>query len=114
MKITVNTFGTRGDVQPYIALSLGLERSGHQVRILSHDIFEADVKNHGLDFYPLALNPHEVLVNHALSELGNNIIKINQWMGANFRLVLRDFFTTTLNANKDAELVINSGLSFAG
>lgn len=114
MKITVNTFGTRGDVQPYIALSLGLERSGHQVRILSHDIFEADVKNHGLDFHPLALNPHEVLVNQALSELGNNIIRINQWMGANFRPVLRDIFTATLIANRDAELVINSGLSFAG
>ena len=33
MKISVNTFGTRGDIQPYIVLSLGLLESGHQVCI---------------------------------------------------------------------------------
>jgi UDP:flavonoid glycosyltransferase YjiC (YdhE family) len=31
MRITVLTLGTRGDVQPYVALGLGLQRAGHQV-----------------------------------------------------------------------------------
>ena len=34
VKIVVNTFGTRGDVQPYVALGLGLQRAGHAVRIV--------------------------------------------------------------------------------
>ena len=38
MKITVNTLGTRGDIQPYIALSLGLQQAGHSVCILTHQI----------------------------------------------------------------------------
>ncbi|MFN2214155.1 MAG: glycosyltransferase, partial [Anaerolineales bacterium] len=33
MKITIATVGTRGDVQPYIALGLGLQADGHQVQI---------------------------------------------------------------------------------
>jgi len=114
MKITVNTFGTRGDIQPYIALSLGLQQTGHSVRIFSHQIFESLVKEYGFDFYPLHLNPQEVLINQALSELGNNTIRINRWMEENFSSVLEDIFTATLNANRDADLTLNTGLSFAG
>jgi sterol 3beta-glucosyltransferase len=67
MKITVNTFGTRGDIQPYIALSLGLRQAGHAIRIVTHQIFEPFVKAYGLDFYPLHLDPRQVLINQALS-----------------------------------------------
>ncbi|MBI9046313.1 MAG: glycosyltransferase family 1 protein [Anaerolineaceae bacterium] len=114
MKITVNTFGTRGDVQPYIALSLGLQRSGHSIRIVTHQIFESFVKEYGLDFYPLQIDPRQVLINQALSELGNNPIRINKWMIENFKSVLQDIFITTLEANRGANLILNSGLSFAG
>ncbi len=114
MKITVNTFGTRGDVQPYIALSLGLLEAGHAVRIVTHQIFESFVKEHGLDFYPLDLDPRQALINQSLSELGNNPLRINRWMEESFKSVLRDIFCATLDANRDAELMLNSGLSFAG
>jgi UDP:flavonoid glycosyltransferase YjiC (YdhE family) len=72
MKITINTFGTRGDVQPYIALSIGLQRAGHTVRIVTHKIFESWVKQYGFDFYPLDIDPRQVLLDQAVSELGNN------------------------------------------
>jgi sterol 3beta-glucosyltransferase len=78
MKITVNTFGTRGDVQPHIALSIGLQQAGHTVRIVTHQIFEPFVKEYGLDVYPLHLNPRQVLLNQALSELGNNTLRITR------------------------------------
>ncbi len=114
MKITVNTFGTRGDIQPYIALSLGLQHAGHTVRIVTHQIFESFVKEYGLNFYPFPLDPRQVLLNRALSELGNNTFRINRWMKENFKSALRDVFEATLTANRDAELMLNSGLSFAG
>jgi len=53
VKITVNTFGTRGDIQPYIALGLGLQQAGHSIRIVTHQIFESFVKERGLDCYPV-------------------------------------------------------------
>ena len=114
MEIVVNTFGTRGDIQPYIALSLGLQQSGHSVRIVTHKIFDAFVNKYGLDFYPLDLDPREVLINQALAELGNNTIRISHWMQKNFKPVLREVFEKTYFANKDADLILNSGLSFAG
>jgi sterol 3beta-glucosyltransferase len=33
VKICILTIGTRGDVQPYIALGLGLKVAGHEVTI---------------------------------------------------------------------------------
>ncbi|MEW6403521.1 MAG: glycosyltransferase [Chloroflexota bacterium] len=114
MKITVNTFGSRGDIQPYIALGLGLREAGHTVRIVTHQIFEPLVREYGLDFYPLHLDPRQVLLNQALSELGNNFIRITRWMKQNFESALGDIFEATLTASRDADLVLNSGLSFAG
>lgn len=114
MKIVINTFGTRGDIQPYIALSLGLQKAGHSVRIVTHKIFEEFVRKYDLDFHPLDLDPREVLINQALTELGNNTVRITRWMKDQFRPVLREIFETTLVTNQDAELILNSGLSFAG
>jgi UDP:flavonoid glycosyltransferase YjiC (YdhE family) len=84
VKITVNTFGTCGDIQPYIALSSGLQQAGHAVRIVTHQIFEPFVKAYGLDFYLLHLDPRQVLINQALSELGNNTIRVTRWLKENF------------------------------
>lgn len=114
MRITINTFGTRGDVQPYIALGLGLKLSGHTVRIVSHRIFESFIKAYQLDFYPIDLDPREVLINQSLAELGNNTLRITRWMKENFRPVLREIFTETLMANQGTELMVNSALSLAG
>jgi sterol 3beta-glucosyltransferase len=36
MKIALTTIGSRGDIQPYIALGLELQRNGHSVTILTH------------------------------------------------------------------------------
>ena len=33
MNITILTHGTRGDVQPFVALALGLQKAGHRVRL---------------------------------------------------------------------------------
>ena len=92
MKITINTFGTRGDIQPYVALGKGLQRSGHTVCILSHQIFESSVTELGLDFHPIDLDPHQVLLNQVIAEPGNNMVRIMRWMEKNFKSVLRTCF----------------------
>lgn len=48
MKICILTIGTRGDVQPYIALGLGLKIAGHEVTILTLDEFKPLVNQYGL------------------------------------------------------------------
>ena len=45
MKIAITTVGTRGDLQPYIALGLGLKEAGHEVLIVSAKNEESFVRN---------------------------------------------------------------------
>ncbi|HEU5104172.1 MAG TPA: glycosyltransferase [Roseiflexaceae bacterium] len=58
--ITILSSGTRGDIQPMIALGLGLRRRGYAVRILTHEPFRGFVTNYELEFAPLDGNPNEL------------------------------------------------------
>lgn len=49
-RITIITAGSRGDVQPYIALGRGLLRAGHAVTVLATANFESLVTEAGLGF----------------------------------------------------------------
>ena len=71
LNIGIFTYGTRGDVQPYIALGLGLEKHGHEVTIAAPENFESLVKSYGLKFHPL-LGDAEQMMN---SEEGQNVVK---------------------------------------
>jgi len=53
MKILIPTIGTRGDVQPYIGLSLGLTKAGHTVTLASHPCMRALVESYGVSFAPM-------------------------------------------------------------
>jgi sterol 3beta-glucosyltransferase len=53
MNTLLLTAGTRGDIQPYIALGQGLLRAGHGVTLAAPAMFEAMVREHGLRFAPL-------------------------------------------------------------
>lgn len=48
MNITILTIGTRGDVQPFVALGAGLKRAGHEVTLATGRNFEGFVSEHRL------------------------------------------------------------------
>lgn len=43
------TIGSRGDVQPYIALGRGLQKEGHKVTIVTHEEYKEWVTGFGID-----------------------------------------------------------------
>ncbi|MFN3401527.1 MAG: glycosyltransferase, partial [Ferrovibrio sp.] len=53
MRIAIQTLGTRGDVQPYIALAKGLVRRGHDVQIAAPVQFASFVAAHAIPFIGL-------------------------------------------------------------
>lgn len=54
--------GTRGDVQPFVALALGLQAAGCQVRVVTHPGFRSLVESRGLPYAALESNPSELLM----------------------------------------------------
>ncbi|RSL67384.1 hypothetical protein CEP51_012667 [Fusarium floridanum] len=61
LNIVIQVVGSRGDVQPFIALGSELQRHGHRVRLATHDTFENFVRGSGLEFYPIGGDPAELM-----------------------------------------------------
>jgi sterol 3beta-glucosyltransferase len=50
VKVLLLTYGSRGDVQPYIALGKQLLADGHEVVLATSDRFENSIREHGLKY----------------------------------------------------------------
>ena len=61
MNVLILTFGSRGDVQPYIALGKALEARGHDVTLSTGQGFETDIEAHGLRAAPLSVDVRALL-----------------------------------------------------
>jgi sterol 3beta-glucosyltransferase len=61
MHYGIVTYGSRGDVQPYIALSIGLMEKGHDVTIFANENFAGLVSSYGINFHSLGGNIEEMV-----------------------------------------------------
>src|SRR5215204_4553346 len=50
MKVLINTFGTRGDIQPFVALARGLEQAGHRATICTAEGFRSFIEEHDVAY----------------------------------------------------------------
>jgi sterol 3beta-glucosyltransferase len=53
MRTLILTVGTRGDVQPHVALARGLIAAGHDVALCTSTQFEPFVSSYGVQYVPL-------------------------------------------------------------
>ncbi|PIM98351.1 UDP-glucuronosyl and UDP-glucosyl transferase [Handroanthus impetiginosus] len=57
LQIVMLIVGTRGDVQPFVAIGKRLQADGHRVRLATHSNFKEFVLSAGLEFYHLGGDP---------------------------------------------------------
>jgi len=69
MRIVIIAPGSRGDVQPYIALGKGLQNAGHYIRLVSHSNFESLVTSYGLEFWSFGNDVKDAVENSDMREL---------------------------------------------
>jgi sterol 3beta-glucosyltransferase len=72
MLITFIAYGTRGDVQPALALGRALRARGHQVRLLASLHFKPWIEGHGITAVPASVDVQALMT----SELGNEWAEI--------------------------------------
>ncbi len=113
MKILILTVGSRGDVQPYIALGAGLQAAGHTVTLATLEAFAPQVATSGLTFRPLQGEFLELLQTPqgkaAVAGKGNPLALLRQ-----VQPMLRRILDDALTAAADAELVIYHPKAMAG
>jgi hypothetical protein len=58
LNIVMQVVGSRGDVQPFVALGKLLkEKYGHRIRLATHPIFQDFVEENGLEFFSIGGDP---------------------------------------------------------
>lgn len=111
-KFCLLTIGSRGDVQPYIALALGLMKDGHQVAIVTHDDFKEWVEGYGIEHRQAGGDPAALMklsVDHAMFSPGF----FKESLG-HFRTWLDDLLKDAWEACQDADILIESPSAMAG
>ncbi|KAF1830750.1 UDP-glucose:sterol glycosyltransferase [Decorospora gaudefroyi] len=112
LTIVCLTIGSRGDVQPYIALCKELLKEGHKPRIATHAEFEPWVRKHGIDFAPVDGNPAELMricVEHGMFTYG-----FMKEANSKFRGWLDDVCSSSWRACQGADVLIESPSTMAG
>ncbi len=112
MKVTLLTYGSRGDIQPFVALAKGLQSAGHRVKLAAPHRFEDFVTDYEVPFVPLAGDPEE-LSSH-LNDARSNVLRMVKNMSDYVRSIATDVARAAFSACDDAELIVHSFLFTTG
>ncbi|KAL8683412.1 MAG: hypothetical protein Q9186_000674 [Xanthomendoza sp. 1 TL-2023] len=62
LNVVIQVVGSRGDVQPFVALGKVLkEEYGHRIRLATHPTFQSFVEENGLEFFSIGGDPAELM-----------------------------------------------------
>ncbi len=115
MRITMLALGSRGDIQPAVALSIGLSDKGHRVRLATHRHFEHWIRSHGLDYAPLEGDVQSIVNSpegRAWMETNRNAVRMVRGFRTLMTPILPQAMRDGLEASKDAQLLVITGPSF--
>jgi sterol 3beta-glucosyltransferase len=86
MKIAFCTIGTRGDVQPFVALALKLTELGHSITLAAPPNHESFVKGFGLEFHPIGIDTQKFMEEFQTGKNMTNImVKMDEMWTRNNR-----------------------------
>lgn len=109
---TCVTIGSRGDVQPYIALCKGLLKEGHKCRIATHAEFKDWVESYGIEFREVAGDPGELM--KIMIEHGMFSVSFLRDAASRFRGWIDELLHTTWEACQGSDVIIESPSAMAG
>jgi sterol 3beta-glucosyltransferase len=112
MKITCLTIGSRGDVQPYIALCKKLLAEGHRPRIATHSEFQPWIESHGIEYAHVGGDPAELM--QLCIQNGTFTWAFLKEANAKMRGWLDDLLATAWRACQGSDLLIESPSAMAG
>lgn len=112
LRITCLTIGSRGDVQPYIALCKGLLAEGHKPKIATHREFKDWVEKHGIEFAPVEGDPSELM--RLCIENGTFTVSFLREANSTMRSWLDGLLTSSWHACKGSDVLIESPSAMAG
>jgi vancomycin aglycone glucosyltransferase len=109
MKIACVVLGTRGDVQPMVALATGLIKKGHEVLICAPPENEELVRQNGCQFVTYGINLKNAIKENPEKQKGGVALKFSPALG---KKITDDQITLLPELIKGSGLVLGAGLVF--
>ena len=108
--VSILTVGSRGDVQPFLALGLGLQNAGFRVRIAANREHETLIRERGVDFVEIGPDPNlafSKLVSNEKDTFRKNYVEIyTDWM--------RQWMLGGMAAAEDADIILVGPVASVG
>src|SRR3990172_6483213 len=112
MKITLLCYGSRGDVQPFLALAVGLQKAGHEPLLAAPAFFSRFASEQQVSFHSLPGDPAEISL--AVNDAGANPLGMIRSIREYVLQIAPDVVTECRAALQDAGMVIHSFLFTTG
>ncbi|MEM8589319.1 MAG: glycosyltransferase [Pseudomonadota bacterium] len=107
MRILIMTFGSRGDVQPFVALGQALKARGHAVTLSAGAGFEAMIEAAGLNPAPLSVDVRAMIASPEIQEALRTFSgKIKAWRNSQDMLRQQVDDTATIIREHEADLLV--------
>ena len=116
MHITILAAGSRGDIQPYLALGVGMQAAGHQVRFAAFRNFASFVEPYGLEFAPVDADFQAIMGGadgQGMVASGSNFLQMARGIGRTVGPILTQIGNDFWRACQGADLIV-SGLNGVG
>jgi sterol 3beta-glucosyltransferase len=114
MKITIFAAGSRGDIQPCIALSRRLQQAGYQVCLAAPEDFAGFIEKHAVSFYPLRGDVQQIMASDTgrkfMETGGANPIKSIRAMRTMIAPIVTRMMENAYAACRDANALICLGV----
>ena len=117
MRVTMLTVGTRGDVQPVVALGSELAVRGHDVVVATHETFREFVEGRGLGFAHLPGDPRAELESpegRRLVSTGASLVRFIRRFLDLLEPWFDDLTKAASEACRGADVIVYSPLAFVG
>lgn len=112
MKISILAYGSRGDVQPFLALATGLRKVGHSVLLAAPYRFSDLAAALHVPFFPLAGDPQEISV--AINAAGTNLYGMVKSIRDYAVGIAPQVVSQMMEASAGADLLVHSFLFTSG
>jgi sterol 3beta-glucosyltransferase len=109
-RLTILSFGVRGDVQPLVALSKGLIGAGWEVTLAADPAFESWIRGHGVGFAPLRFDWRKFLN----SGEGREAVVREKAPRDSFERLVRPMLDDCYRAAQGAEALVYDTMLVAG
>ena len=113
MKISILTVGSRGDVEPFLALGSKLVRAGHEVKLVTHPEFAGLADRYRVALLPVRLTATE-FITKTMQPPPMNFFSLVRVMRSVMEPLLQSLLTDMWLAAKDADAVISAGTALWG